>query len=433
MAVTIAEYGLDVASAIQDPLFSIAPAELFRRTPQFVVREVTRRDGSVARSRIRVASGLENSRLSDADLHDLCWLRSALEPALADEYEPVRVVDLFAGCGGLSVGIREACRALGFGMESVLANDFESRTLDIYGLNFEESDLRACPVEELLDSPVGSKTLSATERRLGSDLGPIDLVIGGPPCQGHSNLNNHTRNADPKNELYMRMVRFCEVIRPESVVIENVPGVIRDRGGVAQRAWKRLEQLGYSVDTMVIDASMVGAAQKRKRSITVASLSIVPSLADAVFDVAAGPRPVTWAISDLIDLEESSVFDSPAEPSAENARRMKYLIDRGIYELPDSKRPDCHRLKPHTYDAVYGRLYPNRPSPTITTGFGSMGRGRFTHYALPRTITPHEAARIQFFPDFYDFGDSGRTLLHRMIGNAVPPKLGYAIGLHLLR
>jgi DNA (cytosine-5)-methyltransferase 1 len=318
-------------------------------------------------------------------------------------------------------------------MESVLANDFESRTLDIFGLNFEEADLRACPIEELLDSPVGSKALSLIERRLRSDLGPIDLVIGGPPCQGNSNLNNHTRNADPKNELYMRMVRFCEVIRPESVVIENVPGVIRDRGGVAQRAWKRLEQLGYSVDTMVIDASMVGAAQKRRRSITVASLLVVPSLADAVFDVAAGPRPVTWAISDLIDLEESSVFDTPAEPSAENARRMKYLIDQGIYELPDSKRPDCHRLKPHTYDAVYGRLYPDRPSPTITTGFGSMGRGRFTHYALPRTITPHEAARIQFFPDFYDFGDSGRTLLHRMIGNAVPPKLGYAIGLHLLR
>ena len=74
MAVTSAEYGLDVASAIQDPLFSIAPAESFRRTSQFVVREVMRRDGSVARSRIRVASGLEKSRLSDADLHDLCWL-----------------------------------------------------------------------------------------------------------------------------------------------------------------------------------------------------------------------------------------------------------------------------------------------------------------------------------------------------------------------
>jgi DNA (cytosine-5)-methyltransferase 1 len=62
-----------------------------------------------------------------------------------------------------------------------------------------------------------------------------------------------------------------------------------------------------------------------------------------------------------------------------------------------------------------------------------MGRGRFTHYSLPRTLTPHEAARIQYFPDFFDFGESGRTLLHRMIGNAVPSKLGYAIGLHLLR
>lgn len=418
---------------IQEPLFSIAAVESFRRTSQYVVREVVRRDHSIARSRIRIVEGLEKSQLSASDLHDLCWLRSSTEPGLSAEYEPVRVVDLFAGCGGLSVGIREACRALGYRMESVLANDFEARTLDIYGLNFTEADLRACPVEELLDSPVGSKSPSTTERRLRAELGKIDLVIGGPPCQGHSNLNNHTRNQDPKNELYMRMVRFCEVVRPESVVIENVPGVIRDRDGVAQRAWKRLEQLGYSVDTMVIDSSKVGAAQKRKRSITVASLSIQPSLSDAVPEVAAGPRPVTWAISDLIDAEGLTVFDTPAEPSPENARRMNHLIDSGLYELPDSKRPDCHRLKPHTYDAMYGRLYPDRPSPTITTGFGSMGRGRFTHYALPRTITPHEAARIQFFPDFYDFGTSGRTLLHRMIGNAVPPKLGYAIGLHLLR
>ena len=78
-------------------------------------------------------------------------------------------------------------------------------------------------------------------------------------------------------------------------------------------------------------------------------------------------------------------------------------------------------------------MYPDRPAQTLTTGFTVMGRGRFVHLTERRTITPHEAARLQFFPDFFDFGERPVTLLSRVIGNAVPPKLGYVLGLHLLR
>ncbi len=427
-----------MAKTIRDPKQD-SRVELFRRTPKTVVRTIQRRDGTKTKSSIQIPENLLKSKMALNDLHDLSWLRSKTEPTYESKAAPVRVVDLFAGCGGLSIGIREACRALALVMEPVLANDFDEQTLEIYGINFPNAILRACSIEDLLDSPVGStdsKDWSDAERKFSRLVGTVDLVIGGPPCQGHSNLNNHTRNADPKNELYMRMVRFCEVVGPRHVVIENVPGVTRDQSSVAQRSWQRLEEIGYSVDTMIIDASEVGVAQRRKRSITIASQDFDPSLQNAICEVATRPRPVKWAIGDLRRRNGLTTFDSSSQPSKENARRLAYLqrlLAKGIYELPDSQRPDCHRLKDHTYGAVYSRLYPDRPSPTITTGFGSMGRGRFTHYSLPRTLTPHEAARIQYFPDFFDFGESGRTLLHRMIGNAVPSKLGYAIGLHLLR
>lgn len=127
------------------------------------------------------------------------------------------------------------------------------------------------------------------------------------------------------------------------------------------------------------------------------------------------------------------IFNTASEHSLENKRRIEYLFENNLFELPNSERPDCHRLKPHSYKSVYGRMYWDRPAPTITRGFGSTGQGRFVHSLLKRTITPHEAARIQFFPDFFNFGDLRRRQYQDVIGNAVPSKLSYLLALHQLR
>ena len=140
-----------------------------------------------------------------------------------------------------------------------------------------------------------------------------------------------------------------------------------------------------------------------------------------------------WACGNVDALHPGSAFDTAATHSMENQRRINYLFDSGSYELPDEERPDCHRLKPHPYRAVYGRMRPDTPAPTITSGFGSTGQGRFVHPNERRTLTPHEAARVQFFPDFFDFGTRGRRAYQEMIGNAVPPKLAYVVALDLLR
>jgi len=408
-----------------------ARVESFTFLPDGVIeRSLQRRDGSVSATQLRSSADTTGMRADAA--FDLEWLRSTTRVGAANSQNVVRIVDLFSGCGGLSVGIGEAARGLGMHLDAVLANDVDGDVLDVFSLNFPEAEIICAPVETLFDGACGDQP-TPTEIELADRLGPIDMLIGGPPCQGHSNVNNHTRHDDPKNELYLVMARFCEVVRPAHVIIENVPGVERDRRRVAQRTWAILEGLGYAVDSGVVDASHLGVAQRRKRSITIASLSVEPSVKQAVRSLEVHERSLGWAIADLVDVPPISHMDQATQPNSVTKSRIDYLFDNDLYNLPDSERPDCHRLKSHSYNSVYGRMHWDQPSPTLTTGFGTMGRGRFVHPLRRRTITPHEAARIQFFPDFFNFGSGSRTLIQKVIGNAVPPKLGYALGVHLLR
>ncbi|HXF51322.1 MAG TPA: DNA cytosine methyltransferase [Dehalococcoidia bacterium] len=129
-------------------------------------------------------------------------------------------------------------------------------------------------------------------------------------------------------------------------------------------------------------------------------------------------------------------MDTPSRLSEENRARIAYLFDNGAFDLPNEVRPACHR-NGHTYPSVYGRLRWNEPAGTITTGFVSPGRGRFIHPSEPRTLTPHEAARLQTFPDFFRFvlSDNNpptRAQVTKWIGGAVPPLLGYAAAMTIL-
>jgi DNA (cytosine-5)-methyltransferase 1 len=143
---------------------------------------------------------------------------------------------------------------------------------------------------------------------------------------------------------------------------------------------------------------------------------------------------VASVLGDLLDIEPGSEFDKPSSISAANAKRIEYLFRFDRHDLPDSRRPKCHRLKSHTYRSVYGRMFWDRPAQTVTSGFTCMGQGRFVHPKRKRTLTPHEAARLQFLPDFFRFdGELPRTALAEMIANAVPPKLTYVVTLELLR
>lgn len=336
----------------------------------------------------------------------------------------------------MSLGLQEAARRAGFAFKTTLAIDSDPQVAALFERNLD-CKVKIADAATLFDGKLGAEP-TFMERQLALMAGPVHILQGGPPCQGHSDLNNHTRRRDPKNSLYLSMARAAEVLHPDIVVIENVTAVQWDRSDVVRTATLALEALGYSVSARVVDLWTVGVPQHRRRFIVLASkrpgvdpATILDSLAADWDDHPA--RTVRWAIEDLIDIESAAVFDTPSKKSKENAARMAFLFETGRFDLPNDQRPHCHRDGDHSYHSVYGRLRWDRPAQTITTGFGSMGQGRYVHPQRRRTITPHEAARLQTFPDWFDFGrNTQRGVLAKAIGNAVPPLLTLELGRHLI-
>lgn len=408
--------------------------ETFSVVGHKVQRSVLLRSGKVAHSLEPLTGvGVTISQGSlDSLFYDL-WLRRRQAVEFAGR--PLTIADLFSGCGGLSVGAHEAARATGYQAVHVLGVDSSEAALNVYLDNFRGTEVHLGCIEQLVDGDLGSRPTTA-ESRLAKRFAGLDLAVGGPPCQGNSDLNNHTRRKDPRNALYLRMVRFIQVVRPRFALIENVPGVAHDKNGVIRSAVLALQSAGYLVDSGVVTATHFGAAQSRRRHFLLASLdaAVIPDVAQLPELFGAKARPVLDAIDDVGVEPELGTFGTPAQHSSVNGRRIAYLFEHGLQELPDSERPDCHRFKRHSYVSVYGRMYPDRPAPTITSGFGSTGQGRFVHPNEPRTLTPHEAARLQGFPDWFKFSAApGRRALQEMIGNAVPSKLAYAAIASLLR
>jgi DNA (cytosine-5)-methyltransferase 1 len=364
------------------------------------------------------------------------FLRTATRPDYETMTPPVRIVDLFAGGGGLSLGMAEAARRVGYGTDIVLAVEQSTDAGQVFARNFPRARVLESDVADLFDGAVGSP-FTTNEARLRAEVGNVDIVLAGPPCQGHSDLNNHTRRHDPRNDLYVRVARAAEVLRPTSVLVENVATIEHDQGRAAPRATAVLERAGYRVATSVLDLAELGVPQRRRRHILLGSRhqDVDPEgILSARAACSCGvPRTVEWAIRDLLDVEPGTGVDSASVPSPENLDRMTWLMDHDQYDLPNSLRPKCHHGR-HSYVSMYGRLRWDAPAQTITTGYGSMGQGRYVHPALPRTITPHEAARLQTMPDFFDLGcSSKRSTWAHVIGNAVPPFLGIHLGVPLLR
>lgn len=345
----------------------------------------------------------------------------------------VRAADLFSGCGGLTVGVEEAARRIDRGLEVRLAIERDDRIAAAYEKNFQVAHGGgAQEVEHWFDRRPGQR-LSLAERRTRKLVGALDILVGGPPCQGHSPLNNHTRGNDPKNRLYLAMVRAAEVLEPDCVLIENVPTAQRDSRGVVAEGIERLERLGYKLDHGVVRVAEIGVPQLRKRHVVLAHAATAPSLEEAIAEARVRTaRTLRWAIGDLLRREGKTPFDTAGVLSAENLSRARFLLRKNLFDLPNWYRPPCQR-NVHRYKSMYGRLDWNAPAQTITTGFGSPGQGRYLHPERPRTLTPHEAARIQFLPDWYDFSPiHQRTALAEAIGNAVPPKLAFVLAAHLL-
>lgn len=363
------------------------------------------------------------------------YLRGAPLVSLNDR-PAANVVDLFCGAGGLALGTSLAYRALGKRAHFDRIVDADERALEVYKRNMSVGRAISTSVSSLVDYQIrqrrGTTRFAYHPEIISAEFYPDnmpDLVVGGPPCQGHSNLNNHTRRADPRNELLFCSIAIAVALGAKAIVFENVRSIQRAEGRLLEIAKELLESEGYMVEETIIRSDQLGWPQTRERLF----LSAVHR------DAAIGEfsdietrkcHNVLWAIDDLVaPANRHPVFDEPPKPTERTQKRIDWLFENEEHELDPSERPDCHK-DGTTYTAVYGRMYKDRPAPTITTGFGTPGQGRFIHPTERRLITPHEAARIQCFPDSFKFFDQDevptRKDLAKWIGDAVPPILGFA-------
>lgn len=370
------------------------------------------------------------------------WWASFLAGSVLEQNDPngrLSIVDLFSGAGGFTNGARQAGAELGFQTTVAAAVDHDPDALAVFRTNHEPSTTYSGSVTSLVDYRIRGSREDARfryepemiEPEWSELVGNIDLVLAGPPCQGHSNLNNHTRRVDKRNELYLTVPAIAVALNAPIVIIENVPAVVSDEMGVVESTISLLTDAGYEIETGVLRAAEMGWPQRRNRFFLVARRDRSPLPLMEVQDaLTTDPRPVMWALAGYEDPDSNDHMSRLPQLSRENRDRIDWLFENDEYDLGLSERPESHRGGT-SYTSVYGRMRPDLPSQTVTTGFMTPGRGRYIHPTRRRVITPREAARLQGFPNDYVFRvrpgeDPTARSLGKWIGDAVPLPLGHA-------
>ena len=311
----------------------------------------------------------------------------------------MRVVDLFAGAGLLS----HAFHRHGFQVTCAVEMDrWAART-------YRRS--------------VGDHVICADVRSL-VPRGRCEVLVGGPPCQGFSTLGKR-HPLDPRNLLALEFVRWAKVLKPKIVLVENVEPFLR--APVWATLARSLEQLGYAIDTQCLNALNYGAAQRRRRSFTIAS---------KVGDLEVHPLPefnartVREAWEGLAPMPNGRNGHYAPFPSDIALRRMRNIPPGGgkrelMQAAPELCPPSWWRTPREVVD-VWGRLRWDEPSNTVRTCCNNASKGRYIHPNQNRVMSLREAARLQSIPDEFEF-DGQPIHVARQIGNAIPPALGCAM------
>lgn len=335
----------------------------------------------------------------------------------------MNVIDLFSGAGGLSYGFESA------GFNVLLGIDNDAKALETFELNHK-----------------GSKSICGdiTKITYDGDIKPlignkeIDVIIGGPPCQGMS-LSGPRKFDDPRNKLYLSYIRLVGEIKPKAFVIENVPGLVGLFGGqIKDSIIEKFTTMGYDIQYKILCAADYGVPQNRKRVVFVGmkkgefqyptpheekvtckmALDDLPSLEDELGedDVPYATEPSN-AYQELMRANSSSVRNHVAAAHSDKVKTIISLVpDGGNYkDLPEEY------INSRNFHVAWTRFASNKPAPTIDTGH----RHHF-HYKYNRVPTVRECARLQSFPDDFIFLGN-KTQQFRQVGNAVPPLMAQAI------
>lgn len=339
------------------------------------------------------------------------------------------VADLFAGAGGITEGFREV------GFAPAIAVECDKWASASYVENFGDHML-TCPIENVVISRVETgfdwegSTVCGKPKTVHTP--EIDVLVGGPPCQGFSPLGRMTdwEKIDPRNRLWREYMRVVETVKPKVFVIENVPELLRS--GEFERLKRQAEskELGYELSFGVLNAAHYGVPQVRRRAIIIGSRIGKVSLPPETLE----RRSVRDAIGNLPPKPTGEDMHLPRKPSKTSVERYKCVPQGGNRFDLMRKRPDitprCWLEKTSGSTDVFGRMEWGKPSPTIRTEFFKPEKGRYLHPKAHRPITLREAARLQTFPDSFVFVGAPIQVA-KQIGNAVPVLLAQHIGLQI--
>lgn len=378
----------------------------------------------------KVASRVRRASQTEENPYYLDLLRQLSIQHSKEKSGSPTALSLFAGCGGFSLGFSAA----GFNVKGFL--ELEPELRDIYRLNFPSS-------LELGGDITG---VSATDLiRFREQLGEIDVIIGGPPCQGFS-LSGKRDITDPRNTLFKHYLRFVDKFRPKIAVLENVRLLtsMKDTDGklVKDQITSDFRSHGYRVKFFEINAKSYGVPQSRERVIFIAcrdDIELVPTIPDPthgetddLFSEAKSFRTLGDACSDLEFLESG---EKAADGLHEAVHHPKHVIE-WLWNVPEGKsahdNQDENLRPPSGYNTTYKRQIWTEPASTVQTTFGMISGSNNVHPIATRSLTIREATRIQSFPDEYNFTGTLGTI-RKGIGNAVPPLLAYHLGNHVLR
>lgn len=357
------------------------------------------------------------------------------------------VVDLFCGAGGLSAGLELA------GFKVLAGNDFFEAAGDTFVRNHKGAKFIPGPVQEL--------TVETLLKETGLARGELTVLVGGPPCQAYSVYNHQRGMHDARATLFREYLRIVDGLRPEWIVMENVTGIYSIAGGAAVDAIKsELRRIGYAVEERTLKAEEYGVPQERRRVVFIGNRIGAPISHPAPTH---GPGLLPYvtiqdAIGDLPELKNGEdrgpvvylsrpqssfqhylrgdlkTVTNHAAPSLGHANlaRLEHIPPGGSWrDIPFDLLPEgMKRAKRSDHTKRYGRMKWDGLSCTVLTKC-DIHWGAYIHPEQDRAISVREAARIQSFPDWFEFTGS-KTDQYVQVGNAVPPLLGKAIGDHLM-
>lgn len=342
-----------------------------------------------------------------------------------------KVLDLFCGCGGISYGFKLS------GFKIIGGIDFNLDATKTFQQNFNDAKVQCTDISTI------------TNENIITDYKDVDVIVGGPPCQGFSTANRWQKEEeDPRNKLFFEYIRFVKLLKPKVILIENVRGILtRNNGYAKERISTILSKEGYSLSMTILNAAEFGVPQNRKRAIII---GLRKDIYNAPFNFELlQKRPkvtVEDAIGELYEYEHNSsdiiTLEFPANtpyrkylrtennvvtshqiryPAQIVQNRISYVPQGGNWrDVPNELWPSNRQNR---HSSAYKRLNPKDQSCTIDTG---NAHSNYFHPIFNRIPTPRESARLQSFPDEFSFYGS-RGSIYKQIGNAVPPLMAKAI------